>query len=336
MRTATTLPVTALAALAVGSCAPGTVGGRADSGAAGPADSAPQRDLSPRPRDAGAEASADAPPADDGAYLHANLWSVWWNDRTRCGAERTFLEICQRRGEADCGRYRQAVDACDPLQIVPGQVGPEKQQQELCRRGAFPDIGGCDAREYDFARLRFWWYGAEWQGNWPVATIKIFRAGADWTGGGELIALSNVPGAQQAAMSGIANHGLGFGCAMPGVTSGDEKYRKPFGGFAWIAVPTDQPVTVVAAAACNFADRAFAGCARGAASQEPWITAAPGAVLGCVYVQENVTFARGRHYRWAYGKIEPLPAAGPPQELIDGFALPAVGVDIRTREACKL
>lgn len=286
--------------------------------------------------DAAKDAARDGAPVDDRAFLHVDLWSVWWNDRTRCGAERTFLEICQERGTADCDRYQRAVEVCDPFKIVLGQVGPEKQQEDLCRRGQYPDIGGCDARAYDFARLRFWWYGAEWQGNWPVATIKVFPAGTDWKGGGELIALSNVPGAQQAAMSGIANHGLGYGCAMRGVTSGDDRYRKPFGGFAWIQVPTDEPVTVVAAAACNFADQTFAGCTRGAASQDPWITEAPGAVLGCVYVQQNVTFARGTHYRWAYGKIEPLAAAAPPQELIDGFALPAVGVDIRSRDACKL
>ncbi|MCA9658647.1 MAG: hypothetical protein KC486_09900, partial [Myxococcales bacterium] len=65
-------------------------------------------------------------PTDGRAFLHADLWSVWWNDRTRCGAERTFLEICQRRGD-DCGLYEAAVAACNPLQVVYGQVGPEKQ-----------------------------------------------------------------------------------------------------------------------------------------------------------------------------------------------------------------
>ena len=42
-------------------------------------------------------------------------------------------------------------------------------------------------------------------------------------------------------MEGIENHGFGWGCAMRGVTSGDTKYLRPFGSFAWIAVPSDRP-----------------------------------------------------------------------------------------------
>jgi hypothetical protein len=283
----------------------------------------------------------DAPAADTGsphgpAFLHANLWSVWWNDRTRCGAERTFLHICNARGEPDCSLYQQAYSACNPAQIVYGQVGPEKQSEPLCQQSQYPAVGGCVASKYDFTKLRFWWYGAEWQGNWPVATLKVFAQGQDWKGGGELIALSNVPGAAQAAMAGITNHGLGFGCAMPGVTSGADKYKKPFGGFAWVQVPTDTPVTVAALAATNFADQAFAGCSRGAATQTPWVDAPSGAVLGCVYVQQNVVFKPGRHYYWQYGKIAELGTTAPPKELVDGFALPAVGLDIRTKSACSL
>ena len=269
------------------------------------------------------------------AFLHADVWSVFWNDRTRCGAERTFLEICERRGEADCSTYQAAYDACDPNQIVYGQVGPEQQGNELCRRGSYPDIGGCVAAQYDFDALRFHWYGAEWQGNWPAATLKVFPAGADWTGGGELVAMSNLPGRAQAAMSGIDNHGLGWGCAMPGETSGDAAYQTPFGGFAWIEVPTDQPVTVVAAAATNFADHPFQGCSRGDATQQPWVTGAPGSTLGCVYVQD-VQFEAGHHYVWRYGTIVELDQPGPPAEIIAGFGLPSVGIDVATPDACAL
>lgn len=272
------------------------------------------------------------------AYLHADLWSIWWNDRTRCGAERTFLEICKQRGEPDCSLYQSAVNSCDPAQIVYGQVGPEKSGEKLCQRSKYPAIGGCEASKYDFAKLRYWWYGAEWQGNWPVATLKIFPDGKDWTGGGELIALSTHPGAQQAAMSGIQNHGLGHGCSMPGKTSGDAAYRTPFGGFAWVEVPVGQKVTIAALAATNFAGQAFAGCNRGSATQNPWVTSPPGAQLGCVYVAENVTFEAGRHYLWRYGKLELLPigTSKPPQDLIDAFAEPEHGLDVSTRAPCKL
>ncbi|MCA9638372.1 MAG: hypothetical protein KC420_20220, partial [Myxococcales bacterium] len=280
-------------------------------------------------------ATTTGEPADDRAYLHADLWSVWWNDRTRCGAERTFLEICQRRGDA-CSQYQAAVDACDPNMIVYGQVGPEKQGEQLCQRGKYPAVGGCVASAYDFNTLRFYWYGAEWQGNWPWATLKIFPQGADWTGGGELVALSSLPGYTQAAMSQIQNHGYGYGCAMLGTTQGDAKYLRPFGGFAWVEVPTNTPVTLAAAAAPNFADQAFAGCNRGEATQDPWITDAPGAQLGCVYVQENMVFEPGKHYVWRYGKIEALASAGPPPEVIAGFALPEVGIDVSKRDACAL
>lgn len=286
---------------------------------------------SPAPADGGQDTALTGP-----AYLHADLWSTWWNDRTRCGAERTFLEICQRRGEADCSLYQQAVSACDPATVVYGQVGPEKQGEPLCSRGKYSTIGGCDASKYDFDKLRFWWYGAEWQGNWPVATVKVFDKGVDWKGGGELIALSNLPGLTQAAMAGINNHGLGHGCAMPGKTSGDAAYQTPFGGFAWIEVPTNKPLTVAAFSATNFADQTFAGCSRGAATQQPWITAAPGATLGCVYVHEEVVFEPGRHYFLSYGKLEQLGQAAPPKELVDGFALPEVGIDITTKDSCKL
>ncbi len=278
----------------------------------------------------GVDATTGEP--DARAYLHADLWSTWWNDRTRCGAERTFLEICQRRGE-DCSLYMQAVAACDPAKIVYGQVGPEKQGEMLCQRGKFPDIGGCVASAYDFDALRFYWYGAEWQGNWPVATLKVFPAGVDWTGGGELVALSNHPGKAQAAMAGIDNHGLGFGCVMPG-SDGDDRYQIPFGGFAWVEVPTGQPVTVVGAGATNFGDMPFAGCNRGQKTQDPWITGAPGAMLGCVYVVENMVFEPGKHYAWRYGQL--VEVAGPPAELVAGFALPELGLDVTHRDACAL
>ncbi len=282
------------------------------------------------------EGDSSTGPTDDRAFVHADLWSVWWNDRTRCGAERTFLEICQRRGDA-CDLYQAAVAACDPAKIVYGQVGPEKQGEALCQRGKYPDIGGCVASAYDFPALRFAWYGAEWQGNWPFATLKVFPAGADWTSAdGELIALSNHPGAPQAAMPGIANHGLDYGCAMLGVTEGDDAYLRPFGGFAWVEVPTDQPLTLVAAAGSNFGGQPFQGCTRGAATQDPWISGAPAAQLGCVYVEEDMVFEPGKHYAWSYGEIVELDLQAPPPELLAGFALPEIGLDISDRSACAL
>ena len=71
-------------------------------------------------------------------------------------------------------------------------------------------------------------------------------------------------------------------------------------------------------------------------AQDPWITDAPGAQLGCVYVQENMVFEPGKHYVWRYGKIEALASAGPPPEVIAGFALPEVGIDVSKRDACAL
>lgn len=310
---------------------PATSDGGSGEGSASPADGSSESDGG-----SGEETGEPWEPDPNGpAFLHADVWSVFWNDRTRCGAERTFLEICQRRGDADCSPYQAAYDACDPWMVVYGQVGPEQQANELCRRGLLPDEGGCVASEYDFDALRYLWYGAEWQGNWPIATLKVFPAGADWTGGGELIALSNLPGHAQAAMAGIDNHGLGWGCAMQGATSGDAAYQSPFGAFAWVEVPTGQPVIVAATAATNFADQQFQGCSRGAATQQPWITEAPGAELGCVYVQE-VTFEPGHHYLWSYGLIVELPQPGPPAEMVAGFARPQVGIDVTDPDACAL
>ncbi len=269
------------------------------------------------------------------AFLHANLWSTWWNDRTRCGAEYAFLNICKKRGD-DCSLIQQAVNVCNPLQVVYGQVGPEKQGEPLCQQSKYPEFGGCDATKHDYDKLRWWWYGAEWQGNWPWATIKIFPQGSDWKGGGELIALSSLPGSAVSAMGGINNHGLGYGCAMKTVSSGDDKYKKPFGGFAWIELPVDTPVTIAAVSATNFAGQSFAGCNRGAATQQPWIPGAPGSELGCVYVLDNLTFKKGQHYYLEHGKLQQLPQPAPPQQLVDGFALPEVGIDIISAAACKL
>ncbi len=269
------------------------------------------------------------------AYLHADTWSTWWNDRTRCGAEVTFLEICEQRGEADCSQYASAVAACNPNTIINGQVGPEQQGNELCSRGMFPDVGGCVASQYEFDTLRYWWYGAEWQGNWPASTLKVFPAGADWTGGGELVALSNLPGLAQAAMSGIDNHGLSSGCAIPGATQGDAAYQTPFGAFAWVEVPTDQPVTIVAAAATNFGGQPFAGCNRGEATQQPWVTAPPQAQLGCVYVVD-AQFEPGHHYMLRYGQLTELDAPSPPADVIEAFARPQVSVDVTGPDPCAL
>ncbi len=284
------------------------------------------------------EASSDssAPPADSGtgarAFLHADLWSTFWNDRTRCGAERTFLEICKRRGEADCANEQKAWDVCDPTKTVYGQVGPEKSGEPLCQRSQFPAVGGCDAKAYDFEKLRFFWYGAEWAGNWPWATLKLFEDGKDIRAGGETIAFSSIPNAAQSAMSGIANHGLGYGCALRGVTTGDDKYKKPFGAFAWIEVPTGRPLTIASVSATNFGDTAFAGCNRGAATQSPWITGARGAQLGCVHVLEKVVFSPGKHYLLQYGKL--TETSGPPPAIVAGFKL--ASIDVGTPSACKL
>jgi len=288
------------------------------------------------PFDAGPTTSPDAgeaPAPDDRAFLHADLWSIYFNDRTRCGAEAAFLDMCRRRGE-DCARHRASWEACDPDRIVYGQIGPEQQGMRNCSRGPFPEIGGCDPRRFDFDRLRFHFYGAEWSGNWPFATLKVFEAGVDVRDalGDGLIAVSNVPGRAEAAMDGISNHGLpgrSAGCAMRGETSGDEAYRRPFGGFAWIEVPTDRPVTVVAAAGGSFGGMGFAGCDRGAPTHEPWIGDAPGAVLGCVHRIEY-RFEPGGHYLFDYGRIERLPRAAPPAVLVDAFA----DRDLRDPAAC--
>ena len=93
-------------------------------------------------KDTGKQDSAkkDTTPADPSAYLHANVWSTWWNDRTRCGAERTFLRICQKRASGSCSLYQQAVAACNPSTIVYGQVGPEKQSEPLCQQSKYPSV----------------------------------------------------------------------------------------------------------------------------------------------------------------------------------------------------
>jgi hypothetical protein len=287
-----------------------------------PPDDAARIDAAP---DTGSVADT-GPPGDDRAFLHADLWSTWWNDRTRCGAERTFVEICERASDRDCEPYRAAYAACDPSRVVYGQVGPEQSGERLCMRGVLPAVGGCDARAYDFTQLRFHWYGAEWAGNWPWATIKIFEAGAtepsSWSGGG-LVTLSSLPNDARSGTAGAPDHVLGAepACVLRSPTSGDAAYRTPFGAFAWIEVPTDRPVTIVAAASTNFGDMAFAGCSRGTATASPWITGAPGATLGCMHVIER-RFDAGRHYVLHHGVIEELASAAPPADLLAAFSLP--------------
>lgn len=284
------------------------------------------------PGEASSDGAADAPGVDPTrAFLHADLWSTFWNDRTRCGAERTFLEICKRRGEGDCSNEQKAWDVCDPTRIVYGQVGPEKSGEPLCQRSTLPAVGGCEAKKYDFDQLRFRWYGAEWEGNWGFATLKLFEDGKDFRGTGETLAFSSIPNAAQSAMAGIADHGLGHGCVLHGVTTGDDKYKKPFGAFAWIEVPTGRPMTIASVASTNFGDKPFAGCNRGAATQAPWITGARGAQLGCVHVLEKVVFSPGKHYFLQYGKLTEV--SGPPKVVIDGFAL--AGLDVTAPSACK-
>jgi len=121
--------------------------------------------------------------------------------------------------------------------------------------------------------------------------------------------------------------GDGIACADAGPSAS---------GSAWVEVPTDEALTVVATAATNFADNAFQGRSRGAATQDPWISGAPGAQLGCVYVEENMVFEPGKHYVWRYGELVETDAKGPPPELLAGFALPEVGLDVSDRSACAL
>jgi len=66
------------------------------------------------------------------------------------------------------------------------------------------------------------------------------------------------------------------------------------------------------------------------------VTSAPGAVLGCVYVTENVVLQAGKHYFWQYGKLTELPTPAPPKLIVDAFNLPGVGVDVTNKNNCKL
>ncbi len=82
-------------------------------------------------------------------------------------------------------------------------------------------------------------------------------------------------------------------------------------------MPTDAPVTVVTAAATNFGDQVFAGCNRGAATQD-------------------FAFEPGLHYDWRYGQLVELDAPSPPPEIVEIFADPLVGLDVSTPDACAL
>lgn len=79
---------------------------------------APSSGSDAAPEAPGASAPDAAPGDPERAFLHVDAWSVWWNDRTRCGAERTFHEICTRRATEDCAPFKSAWDACNVNEIV--------------------------------------------------------------------------------------------------------------------------------------------------------------------------------------------------------------------------
>jgi hypothetical protein len=265
-----------------------------------------------------AETVPDLPPEEETpagctgeyAYLHGDLWPMWYNMRVACDPEHKAFWRCERINGAGAA-------ACDEIEAIYGECTAGWGSPWPCLNwGVCAPVEGtvcsvrdaeiCDTRTFAYDSPDVWgtYYGWQWGSSTNLhrfTTIHIRDAGGTMIG-----AFSSCPGSDDAYMDGLENFGIGpdpQGFIQVIRESDPEKYTDRFGAFACIRLPAAQPVTLRASWMNEFCHT----CAADYRSQ-PWTP--------CWTEDITMTFEAGRHYLWTERGIEIMDGcAGPPPDV---------------------
>lgn len=195
--------------------------------------------------DAGVAASCESGPA----FLHGDVWPLWWNYRVSCDRERKALWRCEKGGGA-CEAEKGAVAGCNVCDQRDGICIPRSRKGEkdgCCAEGACCDYDGkappdepthffgyyrmcrtdCDSRDYDYDAMEGSFYGKGWSmlGQWH---LDLLERGTDTP-----IAF---------AKDGVrVEYKDGDGYVAAG---GGQGFDKALGYFGCFELPVGKPVTV--------------------------------------------------------------------------------------------
>ena len=280
------------------------------------------RDSGPA-RDGGAR--TDARPAvscgGSDAYLHGDLWPMWYNMRVACDPEHRALWRCQRLHGADapdCAPIATIYAECTSTWASPwpclnwGVCAPVDEGNECGT-----DVPSkCDTRSFDYDSPELWgkYYGL----TWSSPDLHRFLTIHVRNGAGDLIAAYSArPGSGDAHMDGVENFGVGpapsghiqlISSERPGRT------EDRFGSFACIRLPAGQPLTLWAA----WMNTDFPHTCAASYHSQPYTP--------CSMEVAAMTFEAGRHYLWTDRGLEEMEGcAGPPSEI--AARLPAATCD---------
>jgi hypothetical protein len=259
------------------------------------------------------EAEEEPPPGCTGeaAYLHGDLWPMWYNMRVACDPEHRALWRCERihgEGAAECRSLQDHYEECIGTYGSPwpcinwGVCAPI--EGTVCGVGDPPEE--CDTTAYDYDSDELWgsYYGLQWGSHTDLhrfLTIHVRNASGDL-----IIALSARPGSDEAYMGGLDNFGIGTdpaGFIQIIRDTRPEKFTDKFGTFACIRLPAGEELTLWAAWMNEFCHT----CAEDYESHPD---------TPCWTRDITMSFEAGRHYLWTERGIELMDGcSGPPPEI---------------------
>jgi hypothetical protein len=242
------------------------------------------------------------------AYLHGDLWPMWYNMRMCCDGEHRAIWRCERIngvGSSTCNALRAHYQGClaDPnAEVCPNWGVCCFKGSNGCTDPTPEYLKICDTRSIDYASPTIWgtYYGRQWGSG---TTLHRFLTLQVWDSAGTRIAsFSSNPGEADAYVEGVQNHGVG---AQPqGFTQVIvDKLRDRFGSFACIRLPTGQPLTLQAIWMNDFCHT----CKSSYWSQPD---------TACRSAKLTLTPEPGRHYLWTERGLEKMSGCGgPPPEV---------------------
>jgi hypothetical protein len=256
-----------------------------------------QTDIGPGPEDT-------SPPCTGSyAYLHGDLWPMWYNMRMSCDPEHRAIWRCERIHGAqasDCDDLRKHYQQCTNEWPCPNTGVCAPVQVEPC--GWNQDSPNtCDTRKFDYDSQDMWgtYYGLQWHSHPEFhrhLTVKVYDSNDNL-----LVAFSSNPNNADAYMDGIGNFGIGDN--PQGTIQSINGLGDRFGSFACIRVPSGQPIKLWASWMNEFCHTC-----------KPDYWSYPN--TPCWTDKIPLTLEAGRHYLWTERGIEKMEScAGPPSEV---------------------
>lgn len=260
--------------------------------------------------DSGSDAQPPVQCAGTYAYLHGDLWPMWYNMRVACDPEHKALWRCERAhgsGAAECAALQSHYQACQswasPWPCLNWGVCAPTDQGNDCGT----DIPSkCDTTTFNYDDPAIWgsYYGLQWGSSTDLhrfLTIHIRDSTSNL-----IIAFSARPQSGDAYMDGLDNFGVGPAPqGLIQLISGSQpgKYEDKFGSFACIQLPAGEPLQLWAAWMNDF-------CHTCSSSYESYPNTPCNTEL-------TMTFEAGKHYLWTEQGIELMAGcSGPPPEIL--------------------